>query len=252
MHHDACQNHFNLIVWNICHFLNSDARLFILCKQRNQFFCSLKTLRDSSLWSFLHACRKFWPVLVSGCHQMLSEMCSQKYITWWLWSVCYVRSWPNKRLVTLFLHRSNYLPWNINTSRLGDQHEIVQQYPDPFILQMLFNRGNWQACFKLKSLTSACQCRSRSTLPVPGEGFLHVEAILFYFNTMGATLPTFAELLKLFSRFPNRPQFILLRPGRCGPASAGRPELPKPNSNFKFWWTKIRNHLIKFVRKLET
>ena len=37
----------------------------------------------------------------------------------------------------------------------------------------------------------------------------HVEAIGFNLNTMVATLSTFADHLKLFSRFQNRPQFIL-------------------------------------------
>jgi hypothetical protein len=38
----------------------------------------------------------------------------------------------------------------------------------------------------------------------------HIEAIGFDLNTMGATLSTFADHLKLFSRFRNQPQFILL------------------------------------------
>jgi hypothetical protein len=48
----------------------------------------------------------------------------------------------------------------------------------------------------------------------------HVEAIGFKINTMGTTLSTFADRLKLFSLFQNRPQFILLPPPlvtRAGP-----------------------------------
>jgi hypothetical protein len=60
----------------------------------------------------------------------------------------------------------------------------------------------------------------------------HVEAIGFNLNTMVATLSTFADRLKLFSRFQNRPQFILLQCGRASgrlPARASAERArPKP------------------------
>jgi hypothetical protein len=59
----------------------------------------------------------------------------------------------------------------------------------------------------------------------------HVEAIGFNLNTMVATLSTFADRLKLFSRFQNRPQFILLQleTGRAVAASESVFE-PRPRS----------------------